>query len=133
MPLVARAGRFVSAVAVSALGFSALTTPPAGAASGGLWCSARVLDSRPYSYSTVLIGVWTKAGAAVSATESAGARTWSMTPAVSANASGRARFAQKVSVVSKFELVQVAVRVALNGTSSHCVTQYSPPSLVART
>lgn len=131
--LVARMGKVLSAVVVSAVGLATLTTQPASASSSGLSCIATVLDSRPHSYSIVTIIVTTKPRAQVSGTETAGTHTWSMTPIASANASGRAKLYQKVSAVSRDELVKVTVRVTLDGSMGRCTTRYSPPSLLPLT
>jgi hypothetical protein len=131
--LVAKMGRVLSAVVVSAVGFSTLTISPASASSSALSCTATVLDSRPHSYSIVTINVSTKPGAAVSGTETAGTHSWSMTPTARANASGKARLYQRLSAVSRDELVKVTVRVTLDGSTGHCSTRYTPPSLLPLT
>ena len=131
--LVAKMGRVLSAVVVSAVGLATLTISPASASSGALSCTATVLDSRPHSYSIVTINVSTKPGAAVSGTETAGTHSWSMRPSARANASGKARLYQKVSAVPKVELVKVMVRVTMDGSTGHCSTRYTPPSLLPLT
>lgn len=93
-------------------------------------CTANVLYL-PHSYNLVMIGVATKPGAKVSATETAAAHTWSMS-STSANASGHARFSQRITAVRKYDLVRVTVNVTLGDLSGHCSTHYTPPTLVAR-
>lgn len=110
-----------------------MTSTSGATTSAGLACTATVLNVRPYTYSTVTIGVTTKPHAGVSGTENAGARSWSMTPTSAANSTGRARLYQKVSAVMNFEVVRVLVHVALDGASGNCRTEYTPPTLVART
>jgi hypothetical protein len=127
--VVTKVGRVLSAVAVSTVALGALTISPAGA-SGGLSCSAVVLDSRPHSYGVVTINVSTRPHAQVSGTETAGTHSWSMTPGTAANAAGLARLSQKVAAVRKDELVRVSVTVTLNGSTGHCSTRYTPPSLL---
>jgi protein-disulfide isomerase len=130
--LIAKAGRVFGAVVFAAVSFSALASSPASATSNSaLSCVARVLDSR-FNYNVVIINVATRPRADVSGTETAATHSWSMAATAPANASGIARLAQKVSVVSKFEVVKVTVRVTLNGLSGHCVTEYTPPTLTAR-
>jgi hypothetical protein len=131
--IAVKMARVLSAVTVSVVGFSTLAISQANALTSTLSCRARVLDSRPYSYSVVTINVSTKPGAAVSGTESAGGRTWSMTPNSRANAAGNARLSQKVSAVAKDEVVRVTVHVALDGVTGRCSTSYTPPSLLPLT
>jgi hypothetical protein len=131
--LVAKIGKVLSALLFSAVGFATLTMSSAGATSGSLSCTATVLDTRPHSYSIVIINVVTKAGAGVSGTESAEGHSWSMTPDATANASGHARLYQKVSAVSRDEVVKVVVHVSLEGSAGHCTTRYTPPSLLPLT
>jgi hypothetical protein len=50
----------------------------------------------------------------------------------SANASGHARFSQRITAVRKYDLVRVTVNVTLGDLSGHCSTHYTPPTLVAR-
>jgi hypothetical protein len=121
--------RALSAAALSTLALGALTASPSAATT--MPCVATVLHL-PHTYSVVTIRVSTKPGAQVAATESAGGRSWAMTPGASANAAGRANLNQKVAAVAKFEVVRVSVRVTWNGLTAHCATQYTPPSLVAR-
>jgi hypothetical protein len=129
--LVTKIGRSLSAVVISAIGFTALTVSSANATSSArLSCFARVL-LHPQSYNFVIVNVLTKPQAEVTATETSPNRSWSMTPSL-ANASGDARLMQKVAVVAKVELVDVDVHVALNGSVATCSTHYTPPSLSAR-
>jgi len=126
-------GRLFGAVAVSTIGFTALTYSPASATSSpGLSCVASVLDNHLNSYSMVMINVRTKPRADVSGTESAATHSWSMTPTGPANAFGIARLSQRTSAVSKYEVVKVTVEVTLNGSTAHCTTHYSPPRLTAQ-
>lgn len=130
--LVTKIGRSLSAIIISAIGFTALTVSSANATSSArLTCFARVLELHPQSYGFVIVNVSTKPQAEVTATETSPNRSWSMTPSL-ANASGDARLMQKVSVVAKAELVDVDVHVALNGSVATCSTHYTPPSLSAR-
>src|SRR5579863_8578511 len=114
--LVTKTTRVLSAVAISAIGFSALTFSPASATSSAkLSCHARVIDNHMDMYGFVTVNVLTRPQAEVSATESTGTRSWPMTPTSFANASGIARLVQRVSTVAKVELVNVDVHVVLNG------------------
>jgi hypothetical protein len=123
-------GRLASAVAVSTIGFTALTFSPASATTNsGLTCVATLMDNHLSSYSMVTINVRTKPRAEVSGTESAAAHSWSMAATAPANAAGIARLYQKVSGVSRYEVVRVTVSVTLNGTTGHCTTHYTPPRL----
>jgi hypothetical protein len=124
-------GRILSAAVFSAVAFSAITITQASAAATGISCTAIVL-SRPHPYSVVTIGVSTRPSADVSGTETAGTHSWSMTPSTSANAAGKARLSQKMSGVTKYEVVRVSVHVTLDGSTGHCSTRYTPPTLAAR-
>jgi hypothetical protein len=127
---VAQVARVLSAVVVSAMAFAALSVSPSGAATN-MPCTATIM-SLPHSYNLVMINVATRPGAEVTATEIAGAHSWSMSPNASANASGRDRFSQRVAPIAKYALVRVTVSVNLDGLTGHCSTHFSPPTLTAR-
>jgi hypothetical protein len=129
---VAQVARFMSVVVVSTLAVTGLTVSPSGAASTAMSCSAFVMNV-PHPYSLVMIGVATKPHATVTATETASDHSWTMAPSTSANAFGGARLSQRVPAVAKYEIVRVTVHVTLDGLSGHCATNYTPPSLAART
>jgi len=130
MSRVTKVGRVLSAVVVSVVAFSGVAISQASATSGALACTAIVLRL-PHPYSVIAISVSTTPDATVSATETAGKHTWSMTaPNGPANSSGKARLTQKMAAVRKYELVRVSVHVNLDGSTGHCTTRYSPPSLV---
>jgi hypothetical protein len=128
----AQVGRTLSAAIFSTIAFSAVTMSQAGASAPRLSCTAVVLRL-PHPNSVVAISVSTRPHATVSGTETAGTYTWSMTPNAAANAAGRATLSQRVAVVRKDEIVRVTVQVTLDGTTGHCSTRYSPPTLVAQT
>jgi hypothetical protein len=55
-----------------------------------------------------------------------------MMPSASAIASGRAGLSLKMPGVTKYELVRERVHVTLDGSTGHCTTEYTPPTLAAR-
>jgi hypothetical protein len=128
--LGAKAARIVGALVASAVVLTTLSAPPASAATA-LKCSAVVLRP-PHQYGVVTISVSTRPLADVSATETAGAHSWSMSPNAAANGGGKARLSQKISTVRKYELVRVTVHVTLGGSTGSCSTRYTPPSLAAQ-
>jgi hypothetical protein len=115
---------------ISAIFGATFATSPAGADTT-VACTATVVHL-PHESGIIAIRVSTAPNATVAGAEYAGGRSWSMSPAASANALGRATLVQKVATVASYEVVRVTVRVTWQGSNGHCVTQYTPPSLVAR-
>lgn len=120
----------LSALLISSLFGATLTTSPAGAATT-VPCTATVVHL-PHQNGIITIRVATAPDATVAGAEAAGGHSWSMAPAASANALGRATLVQNAATVARYEVVRVSVRVTWRGSAGHCATQYTPPALVAR-
>jgi hypothetical protein len=131
MSLIALVGSAVSVALFGTIAVGGLFVATSPASASSLGCRATVLNTRFNSYGMVTIDVKTSPHAAVSATEKAAARSWSMGAVGPANASGIARLTQRVSAVAKYEVVRVSVQVSLNGSTGHCTTSYTPPRLSA--
>jgi hypothetical protein len=97
---------------------------PPGGSHGPLSCSARVSDTHPAQYSTVVISVSTSGNASVVAT--AHYKTKDTVKTATANASGTAAISYEISRATKGYTVVVSIAVALKSAHASCSTSFTP-------
>jgi hypothetical protein len=99
-------------------------TPVGGKPGGPLSCTARVSDAHPAQYSTVVVFVSTRGGAAVTTT--AHYKTKDTVKSTTANGAGAGSVSYEISRATKGYRVEVSVVVALKGAHSSCSTSFTP-------